>query len=118
MKQDEIEIRRLSVEVRIGVPEEERAVAQRLWISVRMRPGQGFSGLADRVENTVDYYEVSLGIVSLAEGKVRCLVETLATDVAEFLLANYALGSVDVEVEKRILPNADFVAVRITRERA
>ncbi|QTN31457.1 dihydroneopterin aldolase [Akkermansiaceae bacterium] len=115
MKADEIEIRRLEVETHIGVPDEERAVAQRLWVSVWMRPGQGFRGLQDKVENTVDYYGVSLGIVALAVARPRNLIETLATDVAEFLLSTYPLESVDVKVEKKILPNADFVAVKISR---
>ena len=115
MKPDEIEIRRLQVETHIGVPDEERAEPQTLWISVWMRPGQGFQGLQDNVANTVDYYQASLGIVALAAAKPRHLIETLATDVAGFLLSNYPLESVDVKVEKKILTNADFVAVKISR---
>ena len=115
MNLDEIEIRRLQVSTHIGVPDEERADAQKLWISVWMRPGQSFHGLQDKVENTVDYHAVSLALADLAAGKPRCLIETLATDVAEFLLSNYPLRSVDVKVEKKILPNADFVAVKISR---
>lgn len=117
MNPDEIEIRRLQVETHIGVPDEERAEPQTLWISVWMRPSQGFSGLQDRVENTVDYHKVSLAIADLAAAKPRHLIETLATDVVEFLLSTYPLQSVDVKVEKKILPNADFVGVKITRSR-
>lgn len=115
MNPDEIEIRRLQVETHIGVPDEERAEPQTLWISVWMRPALGFASLQDQVENTVDYYAVSLRLVDLAASKPRRLIETLATDVAEFLLTNYPLRSVDVKVEKKILRNADFVAVKITR---
>ena len=82
-----------------------------------MRPAQGFLGLQDKMENTVDYHAVSLGLAELAASKPRHLIETLATDVAEFLLSTYPLGSVDVKVEKKILPNADFVAVKIRRSR-
>ncbi len=117
MKPDEIEIRRLQVETHIGVPDEERAEPQTLWISIWMRPGQGFSCLQDNVENTVDYHAVSLAIADLAASKARHLIETFATDIAEFLLSTYPLESVDVKVEKKILPNADFVAVKITRSR-
>ncbi len=115
MKADEIEIRRLEVITHMGVPDEERAEAQKLWISVRMRPGQGFQGLQDKVENTVDYHAVSLAIADLAAAKPRHLIETLATEVAEFLLSTCPLASVDVKVQKKILPNAEFVAVKITR---
>jgi dihydroneopterin aldolase len=114
---DEIEIRRLAVHTHVGVPDEERANPQTLWITVRMWPSQGFHGLQDKVENTVDYYEVSQRLAELASEKPRHLVETLATEIGEFLLSTYPLSSVDVEVEKRILPNADSVSVRIRRER-
>ena len=114
---DEIEIRRLAVHTHIGVPDEERAEPQTLWITVRMRPSQGFHGLQDKVANTVDYYEVSQRLAELASEKPRHLIETLATEIAEFLLSAYPLSSVDVEVEKRILPNADSVSVRTRRER-
>ena len=114
---DEIEIRRLAVHTHIGVPDEERAEPQTLWITVRMRPSQGFHGLQDKVENTVDYYEVSRRLITLAAQKPRNLIETLATEIADFLLSGYPLSSADVEVEKRILTDADFVSVRVKRER-
>ena len=118
MNSDEIEIRRLEVETHIGVPDEERANAQKLWISVSMHPSQGFSGLHDKVVNTVDYHEVSLRISELASKLPRHLIETLANDIAEMLLGSYPLKSVDIKVEKRILRNAEFVAVKIHREAA
>lgn len=114
---DEIEIRRLAVQTHIGVPDEERANPQTLWITIRMRPSQGFRGLHDKVENTVDYHEVSQRLAELASEKPRHLIETLATDIAEFLLSCYPISSVEVEVEKRILPNADSVSVRVRRGR-
>ncbi|MFD2256605.1 dihydroneopterin aldolase [Luteolibacter algae] len=115
---DEIEIRRLQVLTHIGVPDEERATPQMLWLSIWMRPAKSFSEAADDVANTIDYYEVSLRLVELAAAKPRKLIETLATDSADFLLKTYPLKSVDVKVEKRILENADFVSVKITRQAA
>ncbi len=118
MNCDEIEIRRLEVEALIGVPDEERASPQKLWISVWMEPSQGFRGIQDEIGNTVDYHAVSRSIAKLVAGKPRNLIETLATDTAEFLLGHYPLKSVVIKVEKKILPDADFVAVTIRRERA
>lgn len=117
MNPDEIEIHRLKVSTHIGVPDEERATPQDLWISVWMRPPQGFVGLHDNVQYTIDYHQVSLKLAEVAAVKPRHLIETLASEVAEMLLQNYPLTSVDVKIEKRILPNADFVAVKITRSR-
>jgi dihydroneopterin aldolase len=117
MNCDEVEIRRLKVSTHIGVPEQERAKAQEVWISVWMRPSQGFDGIQDKVSNTVDYHEVSIRLAELAAEKPRHLIETLATDVAGMLLSRYPLESVEVKIEKRILPDADFVAVKIKRGR-
>ena len=117
MNGDEIEIRRLAVETHIGVPDEERATPQTVWLTLRMRPSQGFTGLRDEVANTVDYYEVSRRLIALAAQKPRNLIETLATEIADSLLSGYPLSSVEVEVEKRILPDADAVAVRIRRSK-
>ena len=115
MNSDEIRIHRLEVECHIGVPDEERAAPQKLWITVHLQPSQGFLGLQDNVRNTVDYYQVSLKIAELAGEKPRHLIETLASDLAEMLLTSYPLKAVSVEVEKRILPNAEFVSIKIYR---
>ncbi len=115
MNHDTIEIRRLEVETHIGVPQEERATPQKLWVTVTMTPSQGFTGLADNIANTIDYYQVSLHISAIAHSRSRHLIETLATDIANSLLTNYPLRSVTIEIEKRILPNSDHVTVTITR---
>ena len=79
---DTIEIRRLHVTTFIGVPDEERATAQTLWITVLMTSSQGFDGLADEISRTIDYYQISLEIEALAAARPRRLIETLATDIA------------------------------------
>ena len=112
---DEIEIRRLAVQTHIGVPDEERANPQTLWISVKMRPSLGFHGLCDDVRNTVDYYEVSRRLTELAAKRPRHLIETLATEIADTLLCFYPIAFVEITVEKRIIPETEYVAVKIKR---
>ena len=112
---DEIEIRRLAVQTHIGVPDEERANPQTLWITVRMRPSLGFHGLCDDVRNTVDYYEVSRRLTKLAAKRPRHLIETLATEIADTLLCFYPIAFVEITVEKRIIPETEYVAVKIKR---
>ena len=114
---DTIEIRRLRVSTLIGVPEEERAIAQILWVTVKMTPSQGFDGLADEISRTVDYYQVSLEIETLAAARPRRLIETLATDIASHLLGNHPLAHVAITLEKHILPNTECVAVHLERSR-
>ena len=114
---DTIEIRRLKVETHIGVPDEERAEPQSLWITVEMIPSQGFIGLADDISRTIDYHAVALQIRDLAAARPRRLIETLALEIADRLLLDHPLSGVRVCVEKRILPDTDCVAVRIERHR-
>ena len=114
---DTIEIRRLQVSTHIGVPDEERAEAQTLWITLRMIPGQGFDGLADDISRTIDYHAVALEIQALAASKPRNLIETLAVESAAWLLENHPLESAAVTIEKHILPDTECVAVHVERRR-
>jgi 7,8-dihydroneopterin aldolase/epimerase/oxygenase len=114
---DTIEIRRLRVTTHIGVPDEERAESQTLLVTIRMISTQGFTGLADDISRTIDYYAISLEIEALAAAKPRRLIETLAVDIAGHLLSNHPLRKVAITIEKHILPNTECVAVHIERER-
>jgi 7,8-dihydroneopterin aldolase/epimerase/oxygenase len=114
---DTIEIRRLRVTTLIGVPDEERATAQTLWVTIIMTPSQGFEGLADDISRTIDYYQVSLEIEALAAAHPRRLIETLATDIAHHLLTHHPLSHLALTLEKHILPNTECVAVHLQRSR-
>ncbi|MCU0749160.1 MAG: dihydroneopterin aldolase [Akkermansiaceae bacterium] len=115
--EDIIEIRRLQVPTHIGVPDEERAEAQVLLLTIHMVPSQNFDGLADEISRTINYYEVAQEIKAFAASKPRRLIETLATETADLLLRRHPLKRVEVMIEKHILPDAECVAVRITREK-
>lgn len=114
---DTIEIRRLRVETRIGVPDEERAVPQTLRVTIRMTPSQGFDHLADTISHTIDYHAVSLEIEAIAAARPRHLIETLAVEIADHLLGNHPLSRVSLSIEKHILPNTECVAVHLERHR-
>jgi 7,8-dihydroneopterin aldolase/epimerase/oxygenase len=112
---DTIEIRRLQVRTLIGVPDEERTTPQILFVTIRMTPSQGFDGLADDISRTVDYYAISQEIEALAAARSRRLIETLAVEIADYLLGNHPLKRVAISIEKQILPNTDCVAVHLER---
>ena len=114
---DTIEIRRLRVFTRIGVPDAERATPQALFVTLRMTPSQGFDRLADDLSRTVDYAAVAEEIAVLAGLRPRRLIETLAMEIAERLLAGHPLDRVAVMIEKHILPDAECVAVHLERSR-
>lgn len=114
---DTIEIRRLQLTTHIGVPDDEQAQPQTLLATILMVPSQGFSGLADDISNTIDYYNVALHIQTLANSKPRRLIETLALEIVDSLLENQPLQRVSVTIEKHILPDTECVAVHVTREK-
>lgn len=113
---DEIRISELRVSCHIGVPEQERAQSQELNLSATMYPVESAEPLNDAIERTVNYYEVSLRMESVAQEKPRKLIETLAEDLAEMILREFAVCAVKIEIEKFILPQARCVSVVISRQ--
>ncbi len=112
---DLIRIEALELSAHIGVPDEERAAPQRLTANLLLEPIAGFSELGDRIENGVDYFQVSRAVQALSRAKSRRLIETLADEIAADLLARFPLRSVEIELRKYILPDTAFVAVRLRR---
>ncbi len=108
---ESIHICGLEVLVHIGVPEEERAMAQTLWLDVEMRAGRSFREMGDEVRNTIDYAEVAEAVTALAAERPRRLIETLACEVREMIESRFGGRGVKVVVRKKVLPNADYVAV-------
>jgi dihydroneopterin aldolase len=115
---DQILVESLEILSVIGVPEEERARAQRLTVSLTLEPERDFRELGDAIENTVDYFAVTEFVKALSMERPRQLIETLADEIAAALLARFPLRTVKVELRKFILPDTAFVAARVHRERA
>ena len=114
---DQIFIRGLDLPVLIGVPEAERAAWQVLSADVTFVPPQRFEAMADEVVATIDYEAVANRLRALAAERPRRLIETLAAEMAETVLAEFGAGWVRVELMKRILPGTDCVGVCCERGR-
>ena len=115
---DRILIGHLELSSFIGVPDDERASAQRLTANLVLKPIRGFSDLGDALENTVDYFRVCEEVKALALARPRRLIETLAEDIAAHLLTHFPLRAVEVELRKYILPDTAYVAAVLRREQA
>lgn len=107
----------LEVCFRVGVTDEERRYPQRLLLSVSMGSDFAAAIKTDSVETTVDYFAVSQALLKFGEGKQWRLIEKLAADIAEMVLSKFKPASVTVELKKFVIPQAQFVAVRLTRGR-
>ena len=108
----EIVIKSLEVHSRVGVTDEERANPQRLLIDIVITTDMGFSEMSDRLGSTVDYVEVVARVDKVASARPRKLIETLAADIGEAIIAGFVANRVVVEVKKFILPRTDYVSVR------
>ena len=108
----------LEVHFHVGVTSEERAKPQRLLLTVDM--GYDFSTAAatDRVTRTIDYYKVTQKILKFGEGHSWKLIEKLAADVANLVVNDFYPTSVTVTVKKFPFPQASYVAVSLTKQRA
>ena len=112
---DSIEIKNLKVDVRVGVTDAELSEFQQVSLCLQLFPTHSLSHLDDDINRTVDYHAVNERVKELAAAHKRRLIETLAEEIADMLLAEFNLCRVFVEIRKFILPDTDYVAVRLTR---
>jgi dihydroneopterin aldolase len=118
MARDEIKIEELELMARVGVPEEERRSPQRLVANLILQPRGGFAELGDDLARTVDYALVCEELQHFVAAREDQLIETLAHEMAMFLLRSFPLVQVDVELRKFVLPGTKYVAVRVVRTAA
>jgi dihydroneopterin aldolase len=115
---DRIIITDLEVFYRVGVPDAERAQPQRLLLSLELELDFTAAAAGDDLSRTVDYFGLTRRLLALGEGRSWKLIETLAVDVAQGVLQDFAVQRVTVEVKKFILPETRHVGVRVVRSRA
>jgi FolB domain-containing protein len=111
-----IEIRGLEVMACVGVPEEERAVPQRLLLDLRFAALDQPADLGDDIAATIDYFDLSRRVVAFAGERPRKLIETLVDELADHLMSAYPIRWIEITVRKFILTDAEWVSVSIRRE--
>jgi dihydroneopterin aldolase len=113
---DLIRIVDLEVFCHLGVPDAERREAQRLLISLDMSVATiAHAAKTDDVGRTINYHDVAQRIKALATRRPRKLLETLAEELASEVLKSYPVQKVALEIKKFILPDTQYVALRIER---
>lgn len=115
---DRIHIEELEVLARVGVPDEERASAQRLTFNITFWPTRPTPDLEDEVARTVDYAAVCAETQRFVQARSDRLIETLADALAIRLFEIFAIRRITIELRKFILPEVEYVSVTVTRTRA
>lgn len=106
----------LEVFYRVGVADAERAKPQRLLLTVEMDFDFSAAARSDDIGDTIDYFAVSQRLLKFGEGRSWKLVEKLAADIADVILAGFKPRSVAVEVKKFPIPEARYVSVKLARK--
>jgi len=115
---DKIKISDLEVFYRVGVPDEERAKPQRLLLTIKLALDFSAAASGDDLQKTIDYAAVAEFLLRYGEGRSWKLIEKLAANIADSILAGFKPHAVTVEVKKFSVPKAQFVSVTTTRNRA
>jgi dihydroneopterin aldolase len=116
---DLIRVADLEVFAHIGVPDVERREAQRLLISLELSV-DSFSHAAgtDNLAWTINYAEVVEHVKNITTRRSRKLLETLAEELATDLLKAFQINKISIEIKKFVLPDAQYVSVKIERTHA
>jgi dihydroneopterin aldolase len=117
---DRIVLQGMSFSGRHGVGAAERERAQRFKVDIELDADLSEAGRTDRLADTIDYRQVRAIAKDAIEGESVKLIETLATRIAEGVLALPKVRAVTVRVAKRpsSMSPIEAAAVHISRTRA
>ena len=113
---DKVFIKDLEVEAVIGVYDWEREVRQLISINLEMNFNTKKAGRSDRIDDALNYKNISKCIIELTESSKSKLIENLAQKIAKTVLSEFPVSSVIVMVEKPgALRGSKSVGVTIKR---
>ena len=117
---DRIALQGMAFSGRHGVGAAEREHAQRFKVDIELDVDLSEAGRTDRLADTIDYRQVRAIAKDAIEGESVKLIETLATRIAEAVLALPKVRAVTVRVAKRpaSMSPIEAAAVHISRTRA
>ncbi|HEX7569040.1 MAG TPA: dihydroneopterin aldolase [Verrucomicrobiae bacterium] len=107
----------LEVSYHVGVPDAERAQPQHLLLTIELEADFSAAAKSDGIADTIDYFAVTRRLLGFGKGREWKLIEKVAADIADMVLAEFNPQAVTVEVKKFIIPQARHVAVTLTKVR-
>ena len=116
---DRIFVRDLRTEAIIGIFDWERKVRQTLSFDLEFPGDIRRAAATDRIEDTLNYKSVAKRVLAFVEASECQLVETLAEQVAQLILREFAVEWVKITLNKPgALRGSRDVGVEIERARA
>ncbi len=113
---DVVFVKGLKVEAVIGVYEWERAITQPLLIDIALETDISRAAISDDVNDALNYKAVCDDVSAWCQAIKAQLLEHLAGQIADKLLAKYSCHKITLSVAKpTAIKQADAVGVQITR---
>jgi 7,8-dihydroneopterin aldolase/epimerase/oxygenase len=97
---DIISIDSLQVDTVIGVYARERNIKQTLFIDLELYKDLSLAASSDQLEHTLDYDQLTKDLVALISDTSFKLIEALAEQVADYILANFDIAGLRITVHK------------------
>ena len=117
---DRIELLGMSFQGRHGVRPEEREKQQEFRVDLEIEADLSRAGESDLLADTVDYRQARAAVKTVIEGEPRQLLESMASEIAQRVLALPGVDGVAVRIAKQpaSMQPIEAAAVRIQRTRA
>ncbi len=112
---DKIIIEALECYARVGVPEAEREMPQKILIDIELFLDLKDAGRSDSITHTLDYAAVADRAKQICASKPFLLVEALAEAIADAVLWEFRPKELKLRARKFSVPGTASVGVEITR---
>lgn len=112
---DKIFFKNITLPCKVGVSEKERKKSQKIMIDLVIFRDLKEAGEEDEISKTVNYSEVLKGIKRLVKNKEFNLIESVAENVASFLIKSFRVDKVKVRVRKERFGLSPAIGVEIVR---
>src|SRR5262245_12176490 len=113
-----IRIKNLRLRAVIGIFDWERKHPQDVVVNATIQFDGSKAAFSDKIEDTVDYKEITKGIIQLVEASQFFLLEKLASEILTLILKNPQVEEARVEVDKPLaLRYSDSVSVEVSGKR-
>lgn len=122
MYKDKVSLNNLQAFCKLGIYDSERILGQSININIDLFFDLSISGKSNKVEDSINYVDVSLTLRELAQSKEFLLIENLAEEMSKSLFNKFSiLEAVNIEITKSIVNADQFTGtpvVTIYRKRA
>lgn len=122
MNKDKVSLNNLQAFCKLGIYDSERILGQSININIDLFFDLSISGKSNKVEDSINYVDVSLTLRELAQSKEFLLIENLAEEMCAILFNKFSiLEAVNIEITKSIVNADQFTGtpvVTVYRKRA